>query len=74
MGEGAYASGVRDKKGAGNIIACIKGITFQAYGYRWALKGAPLKEISNRVLRKGKVYGIHLESGRKKMWKSHQTY
>tara|TARA_B100000902_G_scaffold392817_1_gene445842 strand:- start:46 stop:1065 length:1020 start_codon:yes stop_codon:yes gene_type:complete len=70
MGEGAYASGVRDKKGAGNIIACIKGITFQAYGYRWALKGEPLKEISNRVLRKGKVYGIHLESGRKKMWKS----
>ena len=70
MGEGAYASGVRDTRGVGGIIACIKGITFQSYGYRWALKGEPLKEVNNRINRGGKVYGIHLESGRKKMWKS----
>ena len=70
MGEGAYASGVRDKKGAGGINNCIKGITFQAYGYRWALKGEPLKKVNNRINRGGKVYGIYLESGRKKMWKS----
>ena len=67
MGEGAYASGIRDKSG---IISCIKGITFQACGYRWALKGEPLKEVNNRIRRGGKVYGVHLESGRKKMWKS----
>lgn len=70
MGEGAYASGVRDKKGTSNIISCIQGITFQAYGYRWAVQGEPLKKVNNRINRGGKVYGIHLESGRKKMWKS----
>ena len=70
LGEAAYAAGVRDKKGVGSINSCIKGITFQAYGYRWSLKGEPLKEVSNRINRKGKVYGIHLESGRKKMWEN----
>ena len=70
MGEAAYASGDRDKKGGSGIIACIKGTTFQAYGYRWALKGEPLKEVNNRINRRGKVYGVHLESGRKKMWES----
>ena len=70
MGEGAYASGAREKKSVTSINSCIKGITFQAFGYRWALKGEPLKEVNNRVNRRGKVYGIHLKSGRKKMWKS----
>jgi len=53
-----------------SINCCIEGKTFQAFGHRWALKGEPLKEVNNRVNRKGKVYGIHLKSGRKKMWKS----
>jgi len=53
-----------------SINSCIEGKTFQAFGHRWAWKGEPLKEVSNRINRKGKVYGIHLESGRKKMWKS----
>ena len=70
MGEGAYASGAREKISVTSINSCIKGITFQAFGYRWALKGEPLKEVNNRVNRRGKVYGIHLKSGRKKMWKS----
>ncbi len=70
QGEAAYASGVRDNTSRGSINSCIKGTTFQAFGYRWTLKGEPLKEVSNRVNRRGKVYGIHLESGRKKMWES----
>lgn len=52
------------------INACIKGTTFQAFGYRWALKGEQPKCVEKRVNRRGKIYGIHLESGRKKMWKS----
>jgi hypothetical protein len=69
MGEASYASGVRKKK-CRALNSCLKGITFQAHGYRWAWKGEPLKEVNNRVNRRGKVYGIHLESGRKKMWKN----
>ena len=53
-----------------SINACIEGKTFQAFGHRWAWKGEPLKEVNNRINRGGKIYGIHLESGRKKMWKS----
>jgi hypothetical protein len=53
-----------------SINCCIEGKTFQSFGHRWALKGEPLKEVNNRVNRKGKVYGIYLKSGRKKMWKS----
>ena len=58
------------KKSNGTITACIKGTTFQAFGYRWALKGDQPKCVEKRVNRRGKIYGIHLESGRKKMWKS----
>ena len=56
------------------IMQNIKGITSNAFGYRWALKGEPLKEwdgTGKKIPRKrGKVYGINLKSGRKKMWKS----
>lgn len=52
------------------IRVCIKGGTFQALGYRWALKGEQPKCVEKRVNRRGKVYGIHPESGQKKMWKS----
>jgi len=67
---GLAAADVGNGKGRSAINFCIKGKTFQAFGYRWAWKGEPLKEVSNRVNRRGKVYGIHLESGRKKMWNS----
>ena len=52
------------------INSCIKGKTFQAFGHRWTWKDEPLKEVNNRINKRGKVYGVHLESGRKKMWKS----
>ena len=68
IGEAAYTHGVRSKQNC--ISACIKGTTFQAYGHRWAFKGEPLKEVNIRINKRGKVYGVHLESGRKKMWKS----
>ena len=67
-GEGAWETG--KSTNAQCINFCIEGKTFQAFGYRWAWKGEPLKEVSNRVNRRGKVYGINLESGRKKMWES----
>ena len=67
-GEGAWETGRSSE--ASCINFCIQGKTFQAFGCRWAWKGEPLKEVSNRVNRRGKVYGIHLESGRKKMWES----
>jgi len=58
------------KSERGCIKSCIKGITFQALGYRWAYKGEQPKCIEKRVNRRGKIYGVHLESGRKKMWNS----
>ena len=70
VGEAAHVSGVKKKRSVGLITACIKGKTFQANGHRWSWKGKPLKEVSNRINKRGKVYGIHLESGRKKMWNS----
>lgn len=57
-------------KGKSSILLCIKGKTFQAYGYRWAWKGELPKVVETRVNRRGKIWGIHLESGRKKMWNS----
>ncbi len=66
-GEGAWETG--RSSDAGCINFCIKGKTFQAFGHRWAWAGEPLKEVNNRSNRRGKIYGIHLDSGRKKMWK-----
>jgi len=54
----------------GCIRSCIKGITFQALGHRWSLKGEQPKVVEKRINRRGKVYGIHPESGRKKVWNS----
>ena len=68
MGEGAWEIG--KTREAQSMIFCIKGITFQAFGHRWAWAGEPLKEVNYRINTRGKVYGIHLESGRKKMWES----
>lgn len=54
----------------GCIKACIKGVTFQALGFRWAWKGEQPKLVEKRVNRRGVVYGVHLATGRKKLWKS----
>ena len=67
---GIAADTLGNKKAKNCISACIKGITFQALGYRWALKGEQPKLIQKRVNRRGAVYGIHLDTGRKKVWKS----
>ena len=67
-GEGAWETGRSGNSQCINF--CIKGKTFQAFNHRWSWKGEPLKEVNNRINRRGKVYGIHLKSGRKKMWKS----
>jgi len=68
QGEAAWDIGRSNETQCINF--CIKGITFQAFGHRWTWKDEPLKEVNNRINLRGKVYGVHLESGRKKMWKS----
>ena len=65
----AMAANTKERQ-SNKISTCIKGTTFQAFGYRWALKGEQPKCVEKRVNRRGKIYGIHLESGRKKMWNS----
>ena len=67
---GLAAAELNNGESRASITACIKGTTFQAFGYRWAWKGEQPKCIEKRVNRRGKIYGIHLESGRKKMWNS----
>jgi len=67
---GIAADSCGNKKGKTGIIACIKGTTFQALGYRWAWKGETPKVIEKRVNVRGVVYGINPTLGRKKMWKS----
>jgi len=67
---GIAADSCGNKKGKTGIIACIKGTTFQALGYRWAWKGEQPKVVENRINRRGVVYGINPTLGRKKMWKS----
>ena len=68
--KGLAAAELNNGESRSAITVCIKGTTFQAFGYRWALKGEKPKYVENRVNRRGKIYGIHLESGRKKMWNS----
>ena len=68
--QGLAAADVGNGGRCGSIIKCIKGTTFQAFGYRWSYKGEPLKEVNKRANRRGKIYGIHPKSGRKKMWNS----
>ena len=67
---GLAAAELNNSESKTSITTCIKGTTFQAFGYRWTWKGEPLKEVKNRVNRRGKIYGIHPDSGRKKMWNS----
>ena len=68
--QGLAAAELNSGESRSSITACIKGTTFQAFGYRWSWKGEQLKSVEKRVNRRGKIYGIHPESGRKKMWKS----
>jgi hypothetical protein len=67
---GIAADSCGNKKGRSSILFCIKGTTFQAFGYRWSWKGEEPKLIEKRVNRRGNVYGINPTLGRKKMWKS----
>jgi len=67
---GLAAAELNNGESKSSVTACIKGTTFQAFGYRWAWKGEQPKCVEKRVNRRGKIYGIHLESGRKKMWNS----
>jgi group I intron endonuclease len=67
---GLAADDVGNGKGSSPINFCIKGKTFQAFGYRWSWKGETPKIVENRVNRRGNVYGINPLLGRKKMWKS----
>jgi hypothetical protein len=67
---GLAADDVGNGKGSSPINFCIKGKTFQAFGYRWSWKGEQPKVVENRVNRRGVVYGINPTLERKKMWKS----
>lgn len=67
---GLAAADVGNGKGKSPINFCIKGKTFQAFGYRWSWKGEEPKLVENRINRRGNVYGINPTLGRKKMWKS----
>jgi group I intron endonuclease len=67
---GVAADTLGNKKASNCIRTCIKGITFQALGYRWAWKGEQPKLIEKRINRRGVIYAIHLNSERKKVWKS----
>ncbi len=66
---GIAADCLGNKKAKTNINTCIKGITFQALGYRWAYKGETPKLVEKRINRRGKIYGIHLKTGRERTWK-----
>jgi hypothetical protein len=65
---GLAADDVGNGKGQSSINFCIKGKTFQAFGYKWALKGETPKVVENRINVRGNVYGINPLLGRKKMW------
>jgi hypothetical protein len=67
---GLAADALNNRTSRQSINACIKGKTFQAFGYRWSWKGEEPKVVENRVNRRGNVYGINPTLGRKKMWKS----
>ncbi len=67
---GLAADSCGNKKGKTSIVSCIKGVTFQALGHRWAWKGETPKMVEKRINRRGVIYAIHLNSDRKKVWKS----
>ena len=67
---GVAADTLGNYKSKNCIVACIKGTTFQALGYRWAWKGESPKLVEKRINRRGIIYGIQLATGRKKVWKS----
>ena len=67
---GLAAADLNNGESRQSIVACIKGTTFQAFGYKWSWKGETPKVIEKRVNVRGVVYGINPTLGRKKMWKS----
>ena len=54
----------------GGVKACIKGTTFQSSGHRWTWQGEPLKEVNNRINRRGPVYAINPTTNEKRYFKS----
>lgn len=67
---GIAADSCENKNAKSSILACIKGKTFQSFGYRWAWKGEQPKVIEKRVNVRGVVYGINPTLEQKKIWKS----
>ena len=64
-----YAAKCKEVKHKQSIVACIKGTTFQAGGYRWAWKDDELADVANRVNKRGKVYACS-KTGERKVFKS----
>ena len=54
----------------GGVKTCIKGTTFQSSGHRWSWQGEPLKEVNNRINRRGAVYAINPTTNEKRYFKS----
>jgi len=67
---GLAAADLNNGESKQSIVACIKGITFQAFGYRWSWKGEQPKVVEKRINVRGVVYGINPTLERKKIWKS----
>tara|TARA_R100000005_G_scaffold90573_1_gene62102 strand:+ start:130 stop:951 length:822 start_codon:yes stop_codon:yes gene_type:complete len=64
-----YAAKCKEINSKGSIVACIKGTTFQAGGYRWTWKDGELADVNPRVNRRGNVYAINIY-GETKSFKS----
>lgn len=67
---GLAADSIGNNKAKSSIKNCIKGNTFQSFGYRWSWKGEAPKLIEKRVNHRGVIYGINPTLEHKKMWKS----
>jgi hypothetical protein len=67
---GLAAADVGNGKGRSPINFCIKGKTFQAFGYRWSWKGEEPKLVQKRINIRGSVYGINPLLSQIKTWKS----
>lgn len=48
-----------------SITSCIKGVTFQAGGYRWSWKDGELADTIKRENRRGKIYGVSVNRERR---------
>jgi group I intron endonuclease len=67
---GLAVDDVGNGKGKSPINFCIKGKTFQAFGYRWNWKGESPKIVEKRVNRRYPIYGYNKNTGEYKEWSS----